>query len=146
MLSNWLEDMSPFRAIHELQSEARTVDLIQLSLVTGRIPLRPDRWRETLSAKRNGRYGLEVTLNGTKYCVSPLNTIASNQPLQQWITELLEEKHITDERFFAVGGQATLLECRQFILQTGKPARAVETYRGSPLVPTDLPQRSSRTK
>ena len=146
ILSNWLEDMSPFRAIHELQSEARSVDLIQLSLVTGRVPLRPDRWRETLSAKRNGRYGLEVTLNGTKHCVSPLNTIASNQSLQQRFTALLEEKRITDERFFAVGGQATLLECRQFILQTGRPAKAVETYRGSPLVPTDLPAKKLTDK
>jgi hypothetical protein len=146
ILSNWLEDMSPFRAIHELQSKSNSVDLIQLSLVTGRIPLRPDRWRETLNTKRNGRYGLEVTFNGTKHCVSPLNTIASNQSLQQWFTELLEEKRITDERFFAVGGQATLLECRQFILQTGKPAKAVETYRGSPLVPTDLPAKKLTDK
>jgi hypothetical protein len=146
ILSNWLEDMSPFRAIHELQSKANSVDLIQLSLVTGRIPLRPDRWRETLNTKRNGRYGLEVTFNGTKHCVSPLNTIASNQSLQQWFTELLEEKRITDERFFAVGGQATLLECRQFILQIGKPAKAVETYRGSPLVPTDLPAKKLTDK
>jgi hypothetical protein len=139
ILSNWLEDMSPFRAIHEMQSEGHSVDLIQLCMVTGRVPLKPGRWRDMLGNKRNGRYGLEVTLNGAKHRVSPLNTIANNQSLQQWFIQLLEEKRITDERFFDVGGEVHLLECRQFLLQTGKSPKAVETYRGNRLVPTDLP-------
>jgi hypothetical protein len=139
ILSTWLEDISPFRAIHELQTEGHSVDLIQLCMVMGRVPLKPSRWRDMLGNKCNGRYGLEVTLNGAKHRVSPLSTIANNQSLQQWFIKLLEEKRITDERFFSVGGEAHLLECRQFLLQTGKSLKAVETYRGNRLIPTDLP-------
>ena len=139
VLSNWLEDMSPFRAVHELQMEGHSVDLIQLCVVTGRVPLKPDRWRDSLGNRRNGRYGLEVTLNGAKHRVSPFSTIADNDSLKQWFTDLLEEKRMTDERFFGVGGELHLLECRQFLLQIGKSPKAFETYRGNRLIPTDLP-------
>lgn len=138
IFSDWLEDMSPFRAVHELQGQGHLVDLIQLCMVTGRVPLKPGRWRDMLGNKRNGRYGLEVTFNGAKHRVSPFSTIANNQSLRQWFTELLEEKRIADERFFSAGGEAHLLECRQFLLQTGKYLKSVETYRGNRLIPTDL--------
>ena len=139
VLSNWLDDASPFRAIHELQSSPQSVDLIQLSLVTSRIPLEADHWREKLRARCDGRFGLEVAFNGSSYRVSPLHTIASNQSLREWFADLLEDKRITEERFFAAGGQVSLLQCRQFLLQTGSSPKAVETYRGNRLIPTDLP-------
>jgi hypothetical protein len=49
----------------------------------------------------------------------------------------LEEKHLTPEEFFEGGGQLSLLECKQFILQCGKNASAVETYRGNRLIASD---------
>lgn len=141
ILSEWLENMSPFRAIHELQSQAPLVDLLQLSLVIGRLPLRSDRWREPLRAEKNGRYGLEATLHGAKHRVSPLEAIACNRSLDRWFARFLEGKRLTAEGFFAVGGQLHLLECRQFLMQCGKSARAVETYRGNRLIPADQPAR-----
>lgn len=136
-VSEWLDDISPFRAIHKLQSEAPSVDLLQLSLVIGRIPLKRDRWRESLGARQNGRNGLEAMLHGVKHRVSPLETIASNKSLGRWFAGLLEGKHLTADDFFAAGGQLYLLECKQFLLQCGKSTRAIETYRGNRLIPTD---------
>jgi hypothetical protein len=137
ILSVWLEDSSPFRAIHELQTEAPAIDVLQLTSVTGRVPLAAEHWRDVLKAGKNGRYGLEITLHGAKHRVSPLQTIATNRPLAKFFAGKLEEKHLTAEEFFAVGGQLNLLECKQFVLQCGKSARAVEIYRGSQLIAAD---------
>jgi hypothetical protein len=137
ILSEWLEGMSPFRAIHELQAETATIDLLQLTVVTGRVPLGADGWRRVLTARKNGRFGLEITLHGALHRVSPLQTIATNRPLAKFFTVKLEEKHLTADEFFAIGGQLSLLECKQFILQCGKSTTAVETYRGNRLVAAD---------
>jgi hypothetical protein len=137
VLSEWLEGMSPFRAIHELRCEAPAIDAFQLTVVTGCLPLAADRWQQTLTARKNGRFGLEVTLNGTKHRVSPFQSIATNRLLAKYFATLLEEKHLTPEKFFEGGGQLSLLECKQFILQCGKSAKAVETYRGGRLIAMD---------
>jgi hypothetical protein len=134
LVSQWPEGISPFRAIHQLQSEAPSVDLFQISLVTSRAEVVAELWKEKLTRERNGRFGLEITLHGVKYLVSPLETIATNRPLRQWIDNWLNERRLSVEEFFAVGGKIHLLHCRQFLLQCGKSVRAVETFRGSCLV------------
>jgi len=139
VLAEWLEGVSPYRAIHELQGEAPTIDIFQLTVVTGLVPLEVDSWSETLNARKTGRFGLEVMLSGTKYRVSPLQSIATNRSLAKFFSSVLEEKHLTAESFFKSGGKLNLLECRQFILQCGKSADAVETYRGTRLVNPDSP-------
>jgi hypothetical protein len=139
ILSVWLEDWSPFRAIHELLAEAPAIDVLQLTSITGRQPLAAERWHDVLKARKNGRYGLEITLHGAKHRVSPLQTIATNRPLAKFFAAKLGEKHLTAEEFFAVGGQLNLLECKQFVLQCGKSARAVEVYRGNRLIAADQP-------
>lgn len=137
VLSEWLEGMSPFRAIHELRGEATVIDTFQLTVVTGRLPVAVGRWQQLLTARKTGRFGLEVSLNGTKHRVSPLQSISTNRPLAKYFAALLEEKHLTAGKFFEGGGQLSLLECKQFILQCGKSASAVETYRGSRLIAAD---------
>ena len=139
VLSEWLEDISPFRAIHELQIEAPQIDVFQLTLVARRIALTADTWRETLNAGKNGRYGLEAVLGSVKRRVSPLQTIATNRPLAKFFLNAMGEKHLSAKEFFAMGGQLNLLECRQFILQCGKSAAAIETYRGSRLIAASEP-------
>ena len=137
ILSEWLEGISPFRAIHELRCEAPTIDAFQLTIVTGRVPVAADLWQQTLTARNTGRFGLEVVHNGSNHRVSPLQSIATNRLLSKYFVMLLKEKHLTPERFFEGGGQLHLLECRQFILQCGKSANAVETYRGNRLIAAD---------
>jgi hypothetical protein len=137
--SDWLEGVSPFRAIHELQIGLPAVDLLQLSLVTGRSQIAPANWSKTLNADRNGRFGLEVEFNGTKLRVSPFETIATNRPLEKWFEIFLEEKHLTAEKFFSLGGHLSLLDCEQFQLDCCKPAKAVKTYRGNRLVEDNQP-------
>jgi len=137
ILSEWLEGMSPFRAIHELRGESPAIDAFQLSVVAGYVPVTAAHWQQVLSARKNGRFGLEITLNGAKHRASPLQSIATNRSLAKYFAVLLEEKHLTPEKFFEGGGQLNLLECRQFILQCGKSASAVETYRGSSLIAAD---------
>ena len=139
VVSEWLEDMSPFRAIDKLRAQAPSVDILQLSLVTGRVPLGSGNWREAIPVEKNGRFGLEVRLHGLTHRVSPLGTIASNKSLDRWLIDFLNEKHLSESSFFSLGGQLHLLECRQFILHCGKSASAVETYRGSVLITGDQP-------
>ena len=139
ILGIWLENKSPFRAIHELQTQATTIDILQLTVVTGRERLVSDRWRAALGAKQDGRFGLEIALHGTTHRISPLQTIATNRTLSKFFEALLEQKHLTSKEFFAVGGQLNLLECRQFVLKCGKPALAIETYRGNRLIAVDEP-------
>jgi hypothetical protein len=134
ILSQWLEGISPFRAINELRGEAPAIDAFQLTVVTGRVPVAADLWQQTLLARKTGRLGLEVAHNGSKHRVSPLQSIATNRLLAKYFATLLEEKHLTPEKFFESGGQLHLLECRQFILQCGKSANAIETYRGNRLI------------
>jgi hypothetical protein len=137
ILAEWLEGISPYRAIHELQLAEPTIDLLQLTLVIGRSVLTANHWRETLRAEKNGRYGLEVMLHGNRARVSPLQTIATNRSLAAFFQATLEATHLTPEEFFAIGGQLSLLECKQFILQCGKSSRAFETYRGNHLIKAD---------
>ena len=137
ILGEWLEGISPFRAIHELQGQATSIDAFQLTVVTGHVPVDADHWQKTLTARKTGRFGLEVRFNGSTHRVSPLQSIATNRNLAKYFSTLLEEKHLTSENFFAGGGQIYLLECRQFILQCGKSPTAIETYRGNRLIPAD---------
>lgn len=137
IVSEWLEGISPFRAIHELRGQAPTIDAFQLTVVTGRVPVAAGLWQKTLVARKTGRFGLEITHNGSKHRVSPLQSIATNRVLAKYFAARLEEKHLTAEEFFAGGGELHLLECRQFILQCGKSASAIETYRGNRLITAD---------
>ncbi len=137
IVNEWLEDISPFRAIYELRDEAPAIDAFQLTVVTGRVPVAADLWQQTLTVRKTGRFGLEVAHGGSKHRVSPLQSIATNRALAKYFTALLEEKHLTPEKFFESGGQIHLLECRQFILQCGKSANAIETYRGNRLIAAD---------
>jgi hypothetical protein len=137
VLSVWPEGMSPFRAIHELRGEAPAIDAFQLTVVTGRVSVATDHWHQTLTASKTGRFGLEVTHNASTHRISPLQSIATNRSLAKYFAMLLKEKHLTPEKFFEGGGQLSLLECKQFILQCGKSANAVETYRGNRLIAAD---------
>jgi hypothetical protein len=139
VLSAWLEDTSPFRAIHEMQAEAPDADLFQLTLVTGLVPLDFDQWHKALTARKNGRFGLEIILHGMTHRVSPLQTIATNKQLAKFFAEKLEEKRLSVNEFFAIGGKLNLLNCKQFLLQCGKSARAMETYRGNRIIEADQP-------
>lgn len=139
IFSEWFEGISPFKAIDTVQRQAPAVDLLQLSLVRGQQPVVADSCQKTLSRDKNGRYGLELILNGANRRVSPLQTIATNRPLDLWFSNFLEENSLSAKNFFALGGKLNLLECRQFILVCGRHAKAVETYRGAHLVLPDAP-------
>jgi hypothetical protein len=138
VFSQWLDGVSLYGAIHQMQADAPAVDLLEVSLVTGCSRLGAGNWREALGADRNGRNGLEASLHGSVFRVSPLATIASNRPLIRWFLLLIEEKRLTEEGFFKAGGELRLLECRQFLLHCGKPAKAIETYRGNRIIGPEL--------
>lgn len=137
VVSEWIEGISPFRAINELRGKAPAIDVFQLTVVTGRVPVAAELWQQTLVARKTGRFGLEVSHNGSKHRVSPLQSIATNRVLAKYFSARLEEKHLTPEEFFAGGGELHLLECRQFVLQCGKSAAAIETYRGNRVIAAD---------
>ena len=142
VLSQWLDGVSLYGAIHQMQTDVPAVDLLEVSLVTGYSRLGASNWREALGTEKNGRYGLEASLHGSVFRVSPLATIASNRPLLRWFLLLLEEKRLTQEGFFKAGGELRLLECRQFLLQCGKSVKATETYRGNRIIG---PEQSTET-
>mgnify|MGYP003525614258 CR=1 FL=1 len=142
VFSQWLDGVSLYGAIHQMQTDAPAVDLLEVSLVTGCSRLGANNWREALGAESNGRCGLEASLHGSVFRVSPLATIACNRPLLRWFLALIEEKRLTQDGFFKAGGELRLLECRQFLLHCGKSAKAIETYRGNRVI---SPEQSTET-
>jgi hypothetical protein len=139
LFSQWLEGLSPYQTIHDILEAEPSIDLLQLTVVTGRRVLTAGSWISELTAEKNGRYGLELTLHGVAERVSPLETISTNRPLKRWLENRLSNKALTPDSFLALGGQVALLECRQFLMPRRERWDAFETYRGSRLVEQDIP-------
>jgi hypothetical protein len=139
LVADWMEGVSPFRAIRDVLSVAANADMLELCIVTGRTKVTQDDWQTRLSRDANGRFGLELTLNGDVQRISPFESIATNRPLEDAFQQYLEQRQISDEQFFALGGAMHLLACRQFLLQCGKHPKVVETYRGCAVVEPDMP-------
>jgi hypothetical protein len=137
VVSQWLDEGSPYRAILNLIRSAPQTDQLQLTVATSRTRLDSESWQRSLNRSANGRASLELTLNGTYYRVSPFETLATNRPLDRWFARWLEERALTSEGFFKLGGQIALLDSRQFIINRGVQPRAYETYRGKQVIPAD---------
>jgi hypothetical protein len=139
IFSQWLEGHSPYRAINDVLNAEPASDLLQLTIVISRRALSQDNWQSELSAEKNGRSALEITLHGATEKVSPFETIATNRSLERWFEIRLKQKALTVGAFFALGGQIALFECHQFALPCQEQSVAFETYRGSGIVEKDSP-------
>ena len=110
VVSQWLDEGSPYRAILNLVQSAPQIDQLQLSVVTSRTKLNSESWPRALNRSANGRASLEITLNGVSYWASPFETLATNRSLDRWFARWLEQRALTSEGFFKLGGQIALLE------------------------------------
>lgn len=137
IFNQWLEGQPPYRAMQDVLSNEPAVDLLHLAIVTGRVELSPHDWRSALSAEKNGRCGLEISLNGILDRVSPLETIATNRPLLRWFEKRLEQKNLSASDFFKLRGKIALLHCNQFVLPRREGA-AIKTFRGSQVVNAEV--------
>ena len=138
IMAQWIEGASPYCAILNLIQAAPEADQLQLTLVTSRIAVQNESWVKTLNRSANGRFGLELTLNGASFRVSPLETLSTNRPLARWFERWLKQRSLTADGFFKLGGKIALLNSRQFIINRGYQAKALETFRGTHLVPHDV--------
>lgn len=134
VFSAWFEGNSPYRSIHELRRSGQEFDLIQLVVVKERQIIDPLSWRQSLQRRLNGRFGLEIVLNGQSYRTSPFATIETNRSLSRTVELFMEQRKLVDQQFAALGGRLFLLSCCQFMIDCKEEVRAFETYRANRIV------------
>jgi hypothetical protein len=134
VFSAWFEGNSPYRSIHEFRRSGQDFDLIQLAIVQERQIIDPLSWRQSLQRRLNGRFGLEIVLNGQSYRTSPFATIETNRSLLRTVELFMEQRKLADQQFAALGGKLFLLSCCQFMIDCKEKVRAFETCRANRIV------------
>jgi hypothetical protein len=135
----WFENSAPFRMIESVLAAAQTAELLQLYVTTDKRRVEPSQCAKILSLTNSGRLGAEAAYKGVVDRLSPLQTIASNRPLHKWFSGVLQKRGITQQEFFANGGQLNVLQGLQFLVGCTKRLPAVETFRGNTIVSAATP-------